>query len=176
MEDLKGDGSAAAGAAVEHNEEDEDGAAPALDEQSTATVVSVGLLEARSQSHGPPEVVLFGAADASFPDIPGRSLHELLGDAEGALQPHSFLFANPGSFPLLELAQRLETVFHRRHVVASFTRASIQSERPRLLGIPAGGAGAVVGGAMGGATDAPSPALGVAIFGGGLSTEVRHGT
>lgn len=173
------EGSAAAGgcaAAAEYGDEHEDGTAAVLDEQSTATVVSVGLLGPLSQSHRPPEVVLFGASDASFPDIPDRSLHELLADAEGALQPHTFLFANPGNFPLLELAQRLETVFHRRHVVASFTRATIQSERSRLLGIPAGGEGAVVGGAMGGATDAPSPALGVAIFGGGLSTEVRDGT
>ncbi len=135
----------------------------ALDAESTATVVSIGLVE-QQPGAAPPEVVLFRAADASFPDFPGRSLHELLADAEGRLQPHIFIFANPGSFPLLELAQRLETVLHKRHVVASFTRG-IQSEKPRLLGIPAAGGG------MGTATDAPSPALGVAIFGGGLETQ-----
>jgi hypothetical protein len=166
MDDLKPD-----------NEEEDEGeqggrnggsSTSALDAESTATVVSIGLVEQQQPGAAPPEVVLFPAADASFPDLPGRSLHELLADAEGRLQPHTFVFANPGSFPLLELAQRLETVFHKRHVVASFTRG-IQSEKPRLLGIPAAGGGAADG--MGKATDAPSPALGVAIFGGGLGTE-----
>lgn len=168
MEDLKG------AAAAQEEEEvvvelDDAGLSP-LDEESTATVVSVGQLSEDGQA---PEVVLFPANDASFPDLPGRSLYELLADAEGRSQPHTFLFANPGSFPLLELMRRLETVLHKRHVVASFTRG-VQSQRPRLLGIASAGAG---GGAdvdvMGRATDALSPALGVAIFGGGLKTEVR---
>lgn len=95
--------------------------------KSTATIISIGF---------PPEkkvqAIPFIATDASFPEIPGKSIQEMLTTSSG--QPLILVFAQ-SSFPLMEFTTRLEMLFNKRSIIAAYSR-SVSDQKSRIFALP----------------------------------------
>lgn len=111
-----------------------------------ATCISVGLPKNAEEK----EVVIFRAADASFPLIQ-RKNNNIKADTQSpstalqamveGQQPRLILFFAPPLFPLQELASRLELIFNKAHVLAAYSRPvpsnSFADDEAGSGGIPA---------------------------------------
>ncbi len=138
-----------------------------LDDPTTATCISVAVPKVE-------EIVVFRAQDASFPvirrkDAPtdrGGDVASSLRDMVLQHQPRLVLLLADPTFPLVELATRLETIFDKAHVLAAYGRSIRGREQIFALG-----------GEGDAAADAGTPketpqAVGLALFGAAsLTTE-----